>query len=132
MAFIFKEGDLKDLQIAIDVHNERDFSDMGFRFSSKDMDICKAVRLKRNEISDLLSALTLFNDGKMSEGCLWNFNTSGFEIFLNPDADMAEIRLFFDPPYSHLSGVFFRMHEKKRYEPFIEYLKNGFADFAGQ
>ena len=132
MVFTFKEGDLKDLQIAVNIHNDCGFSDMKFHLSSKDIDICKTVRLKKNEISDLLSTLVRFDDRKMNEGCLWDFNTSGFEIFLNPDADMAEIRLFFDPPYSHMSGVFFQMHEKKQYEPFIEFLKNGFASSVEQ
>ena len=132
MTFTFKEGDLKDLQISIDVHNESDFSDMGFHLSSKDINICKTVRLKKNETSNLLSTLISFDDKKMNEGYLWDFNTSGFEILLNPNADMAEIRLFFDPPYSHMSGIFFQMHEKKQYEPFIEFLKNGFASSVEQ
>lgn len=41
MIFTFEEGDLKDLQISIYIHNGSGPSDVEFRLSSKDISICK-------------------------------------------------------------------------------------------
>ena len=127
MEYIFKEGEAEDLSITIDVQYINKRYNIQFHIKlGESIDCLKTVNLKESEMIDLLETLTRFKDREISDLFIWDLNTSAFELILNPDVDAIEFKLYLDPPFFHLSGLFFQMTGISKYGPFIDFLNGAF------
>ena len=128
MKYLFKEGESQDLLVTIDIQKENNLYDVVFRFEHENIDYSRTVKLKRNEIADLFKSISSFKKGDINDFFIWDLNSSAFELCFNPDTDTIEFRLFLDPPFTHLSGLFFQMTGKSEYEPFASLLEESLKE----
>ncbi len=128
MKYQFKEGESQDLLVTIDIQRKNNVFDVVFRFEHKNIDYLRTVKLKRNEITNLFKTVSSFKKDDIRNFYIWDMNTSAFELFFNPDADIIEFRLFLDPPFTRLSGLFFQMTGKSEYAPFVSLLEESLKE----
>ena len=127
MAFLFKEGNGEDFSVTIDILALNKTFTLSFHMISEGIDYIKTVKLSQTEVTSLLNVLVSFKEKKISRPLLWDLNTSSFELNLNPNKDIIEFKLYLDPPFSHLSGIFFQMVGNGEYGRFIRFLNDSLS-----